>query len=44
MYYKLIQGKNIIGIATSIDFRKYQEKHKMILFADEETGQFVEYK
>lgn len=44
MYYKLIQGKNIIGIATSIDFRKYQEKHKRILFADEETGQFVEYK
>lgn len=44
MYYKLIQGKTIIGFCASIDFRKYQEKHKRILFANEETGQFVEYK
>ena len=44
MYYKLIQGKSIIGCATSADFRKWQEKHRRILFADEETGQFVEYK
>ena len=44
MYYKIIQGKSVVGIVASIDFRKYQEKHKRILFADEETGQFVEYK
>ena len=42
MYYKLIQGQTIIGVCTSGDFRKYQEKHKRILFADEETGQFIE--
>ena len=44
MYYKLIQGKSIVGVISSIDFRKYQEKHKRILFADEEDGQFVECK
>ena len=42
MYYKIVLEKSIVGIASSADFRKYQEKHKRILFADEETGQFVE--
>ena len=44
MYYKIVQGKTIVGAISSIDFRKYQEKHKRILFADEEDGQFVEFK
>lgn len=44
MYYKIVQGKSIVGIISSIDFRKYQEKHKRILFASEEDGQFIENK
>ena len=43
MYYKLIKEQEIIGAISQADFRKYQQKHGRILFADEETGQFVEY-
>lgn len=43
-YYKLISGTNIVGIATSIDFRKFQKKHKLILICDEQSAQYVQYK
>ena len=29
---------------TSADFRRYREKHGMVLSADEETAQFVEFR
>lgn len=44
MYYKIAKEKVIVGVISSDGFRRYQEKHKRILFADEETGQFVEYR
>lgn len=44
MYYKIVKEKAIVGVISSDGFRRYQEKHKRILFADEETGQFVEYR
>lgn len=43
MYYKLIDGKNIVGVISSSDFRRLQKRHKLVLFADEETAQFVDY-
>jgi len=43
VYYKLIDGKNIVGVISSSDFRRLQKRHKLVLFADEETAQFVDY-
>lgn len=43
-YYKLISGTNIVGIATSPDFRKFQKKHKIILICDEQFAQYIQYK
>lgn len=43
-YYKLISGTNIVGIATSLDFRRFQKKHKIILICDEQAAQYVQYK
>ena len=44
MLYKLVKGKNIVGVATESDFRKFQPKHNRVLFSDVENGEFVEYK
>ena len=43
MYYKLISEKNIFGAVSSQDFRRYSEKHGLILAAGEEHAQFCEY-
>lgn len=43
MFYKLIKDNNIIGVISPENFRKFQTRPRFILFADEETGQFVEY-
>ena len=43
-YYKLISGTNIVGIATSPDFRRFQKKHKIILICDEQAAQYVQHK
>lgn len=43
MYYKLINGQNIVGVVTQSDFRKYQIKHGLVLYADIEQAQYVEY-
>ena len=44
MYYKLINGQNIVGVISLSDFRKYQSKHNTILFSDVDHAQYVEYK
>lgn len=43
-YYKLISGTNIVGIATSLDFRRFQKKHRIILICDEQSAEYVQYK
>lgn len=43
-YYKLISGTNIVGIVTSLDFRRFQKKHRIILICDEQSAQYVQYK
>lgn len=42
-YYKLINGSNIVGVVSLNDFRRYQNKHGLILFSDIETAQYVEF-
>lgn len=43
-YYKLINGNNIVGVVSLNDFRRYQNKHGLILFSDLETAQYVEFR
>lgn len=43
MFYKLIKNNNIVGAISPENFRKLQLRPRLVLFADEETGQFVDY-
>lgn len=43
-YYKLISGTNIVGIGSSLDLRRFQMKHGIILFCDEEKAQYIQHK
>ena len=43
-YFKLIKDHNIIGIIDDNNFRKYQKKHKIIVFSNVEDAEFIEYK
>lgn len=42
MFYKIVVGKNIVGIAQLPDLRKYQKKHGLVLLAKIVEAQFVE--
>lgn len=44
MYYKLIDGQNIVGVVSLDNFRKYQPKHGQIMYSTIEQAQYVEYK
>lgn len=41
-YYKLIIENRVIGAVSSVDFRRYLPKHKIILSADETNGSYIE--
>ena len=43
-YYKLISGTNIVGIGLSLDLRRFQKKHRIILLCNEESAQYIQYK
>lgn len=43
-YYKLISGTNIVGIGSSLDMRRFQAKHRILLFCNEEKVQYIQYK
>lgn len=43
-YYKLIADSTIVGIGTTIDFRRFQLKHKIILACTEKDAQYIQYK
>lgn len=43
-YYKMIGGKNIVGIVTQLDFVKFQKKHKIIESCDISIAQFAQFK
>ena len=40
-YYKIIQNDSVIGVCSSDDFRIYQEKNGLLLFATEKKGQYI---
>ena len=40
-YYKIIQNDSVIGVCSSDDFRIYQEKNGLLLFATENKGQYI---
>lgn len=42
LYYKLINGTTFVGIATSLDMRRYQHKHRILLVCDESKAQYVQ--
>jgi len=44
MVYKLVINKTIIGVVAESDFRRFQPKHKRVMFSDVENGEFVEYR
>lgn len=39
-YYKLIKDEVFIGVGTSLDFRRYQAKHGLLLCCDESDGEY----
>ena len=41
-YYKLISGQNIVGIASPLDFRMFQQKHRVLLACSDDTAQYVQ--
>lgn len=43
MFYKLVSEKSIIGAISSTDFRRYLNKHGLIIASGEESAQFCEY-
>lgn len=40
-YYKVIVDNNTIGVGSTLDFCKYQAKHKILMTADETNVQFM---
>ena len=42
-YYKLIDGKNFVGVVSQLDFRTYQHKHNVLLSCDESKAQYVQF-
>ena len=43
-YYKIIYDNTICGACSSIDFRRYQDKHGIIIACDETVGQYLQNK
>lgn len=41
-YYKLINGSEFIGIGTTLEFRRFQKKHSILLACDESQAQYIQ--
>ena len=41
MFYKLISGQNIVGVATQDDFLKFQSKNAILLTCSARTAQYI---
>ena len=41
-FYKLIKNEKFIGVASSLDLRRYQHKHRIMLVCDEEKAQYIQ--
>lgn len=42
-YYKLVNGKNIIGVATQENFRRIKEENSILLVCDVDSAQYIEH-
>lgn len=42
MYYKVYVGSDFLSVGTSLDLRKYQKKHNVMLICDETEAQFIQ--
>lgn len=40
-YYKIIKNKEFIGVGTTLNLRRFQAEHKMILICDETQVQYI---
>ena len=41
-YYKIIKDKEFIGVGTTLNLRRFQNKHKIILICDESQVQYIQ--
>lgn len=41
-YYKIIKGKEFIGVGTTLNLRRFQKKHQIILICDETQVQYIQ--
>ena len=41
-YYKIIKNKEFIGVGTTLNLRRFQKKHKIILICDETQVQYIQ--
>ena len=41
-YYKIIKNKKFIGVGTTLNLRRFQKKHKIILICDETQVQYIQ--
>lgn len=42
-FFKIIQDKEFIGVGTTLDMRKFQKRHSVILMCDENEAQYIQY-
>jgi len=41
-YYKIIKNKKFIGVGTTLNLRRFQKKHQIILICDEAQVQYIQ--
>lgn len=41
-YYKIIKDKEFIGVGTTLNLRRFQKKHQIILICDETQVQYIQ--
>lgn len=41
-YYKIIRNKEFIGVGTTLNLRRFQKKHQIILICDETQVQYIQ--
>ena len=42
-YYKVIKNKEFIGVGTTLNLRRFQKKHEIILICDETQVQYIRF-
>ena len=40
-YYKIIKNKEFIGVGTTLNLRRFQKKHEVVLICDETQVQYI---